>query len=41
MWITSAGGIGILLGLLLPGQFVAGIEAVVIVILCMCCCFKH
>lgn len=33
-------GIGILLGLLLPVGFVAGIEALIIIVLGCCCCIK-
>lgn len=41
MWITAAVGFGILLGLLLPVQFVAGVEAVIIVIICICSCCRR
>lgn len=41
MLISAALGLGILLGLLLPVAFVAGIEAIIIVILGICCCIKR
>ncbi len=38
--ISISLGIGILLGLLLPVGFVAGIEAIIIIILGFACCIK-
>ena len=37
----SALGLGILLGLLLPVAFVAGVEAVIIMLIGVCHCFKR
>ena len=41
MSIAVSLGIGILLGMLLPIEFVAGIEALIIILMGIACCFKH